>query len=440
MISPPDESFTTLTLGPESLPMRKINTRNFRLATRSTPREVNRRIVLNLIREYQPISRAELARRMQVHRGTMTPLVRELVESGVVFEKGTAATARGRRPTLLCVRTRGRHVVAADIRPGRSVIALADVSGHVTARETFETPESPEALPDLLATEVASLLRQHAPDGIDGCQGLGIVLPGMVDRKTGRLIYAPRLGWRDVDLRSAVAQRVGMKCYIESAPIACALARLWLEPDATRAVNSFAYVSISDGIGVGLAFNGEMLRGEGHTAGEFGHVPLDANGPECVCGRVGCWESLACNSATVDRYIELSTGVARARSVIVLAASASRIGPSSSSQTAVISPPTYTRPGLKALTTSASPLPMCRPVSTSADTAAGSPPRARRTTSSMPGRIVPRAVRLTAPFLGVGTPVECSMYRSTVALLQASDSQHPMRPHTHSGPFASRGT
>ena len=103
--------------------MRKINTRNFRLATRSTPREVNRRIVLNLIREYQPISRAELARRMQVHRGTMTPLVRELVESGVVFEKGTAATARGRRPTLLCVRTRGRLVVAVDVRPGRSVIA-----------------------------------------------------------------------------------------------------------------------------------------------------------------------------------------------------------------------------------------------------------------------------------------------------------------------------
>jgi len=308
MIYPPDESFTTLSLGPESLPMRKINTRNFRLATRSTPREVNRRIVLNLIREYQPISRAELARRMQVHRGTMTPLVRELVESGVVFEKGTAATARGRRPTLLCVRTRGRLVVAVDIRPGRSVIALADVSGHVTARESFETPDSPEALPDLLAIEVASLLRQHAPDGVDGCQGLGIVLPGMVDRKTGRLIYAPRLGWRDVDLRSAVAQRVGMRCYIESAPIACALARLWLEPDTTRSVNSFAYVSVSDGIGVGLVFNGEMLRGEGHTAGEFGHVPLDPNGPECVCGRIGCWESLACNSATVDRYIEHLTG------------------------------------------------------------------------------------------------------------------------------------
>jgi predicted NBD/HSP70 family sugar kinase len=94
-----------------------------------------------------------------------------------------------------------------------------------------------------------------------------------------------------------------MKVYIESAPIACALARLWLDPDATRSVNSFAYVSVSDGIGVGLAFNGEMLRGEAHTAGEFGHVSLDSSGPECVCGKRGCWEALACNSATVDRYI-----------------------------------------------------------------------------------------------------------------------------------------
>jgi N-acetylglucosamine repressor len=288
--------------------MRKINTRNFRLATRATPRDVNRRIVLNLIREYQPISRAELARRMSVRRGTLTPLVRELVESGVVFEKGTAATARGRRPTMLCVRTRGRLVVAVDVRSGRSSIALSDVSGRMLAREAFDTPASPDQLAELLASEVTRLLRLHAPNGAEGCQGIGIVLPGMVDRKTGRLIYAPRLGWRDVDLRSAVTARLGMKVYVESAPIACALARLWLEPEATRSVNSFAYVSVSEGIGVGMVVNGEMLRGEAHTAGEFGHVSLDSNGPECVCGRRGCWESLACNAATVERYAALTTG------------------------------------------------------------------------------------------------------------------------------------
>ncbi len=291
--------------------MRKINTRNFRLATRSTPRDVNRRIVLNLIREYQPISRAELARRMSVRRGTLTTLVRELVESGMVFEKGTAAAARGRRPTMLCVRTRGRLVVAVDVRSGRSSIALSDVGGRMLARETFDTPASPDQLADLLANEVSRLLRQHAPNGTEGCQGIGIVLPGMVDRKTGRLLYAPRLGWRDVDLRANVSARLGMKVYIESAPIACALARLWLEPEATRSVNSFAYVSISEGIGVGLVVNGEMLRGETHTAGEFGHVSLDSSGPECVCGRRGCWEALACNAATVERYADAISGVPR---------------------------------------------------------------------------------------------------------------------------------
>src|SRR4051812_24578287 len=160
--------------------MRKINTRNFRLATRSTPRDVNRRIVLNLIREYQPISRAELARRMKVRRGTLTPLVRELVESGVVFEKGTAATARGRRPTMLAVRTRGRLVIAVDVRSGQSAIALSDVGGRMIARETFETPVSPELLVDTIHTHVMRLFERHAPAGADACQGAGIVLPGMV--------------------------------------------------------------------------------------------------------------------------------------------------------------------------------------------------------------------------------------------------------------------
>ena len=288
--------------------MRKINTRNFRLATRSTPRDVNRRIVLNLIREYQPISRAELARRMKVRRGTLTPLVRELVDSGAIFEKGTAATARGRRPTMLCVRTRGRYVVAADIRWGRSAVALSDVAGRMLARESFDTPESPAQLVEVLGREVQRLLAAHVPHGAQSCLGLGLVVPGMVDRYTGRLIYAPRLGWRDIDLRTDVAARVGMKTYIESAPIACATARLWLEPDATRSVNSFAYVSVSEGVGVGLALNGEMLRGEHHTAGEFGHVSLDSSGPECVCGRRGCWEALVCNSTTVERYVAAATG------------------------------------------------------------------------------------------------------------------------------------
>jgi N-acetylglucosamine repressor len=284
--------------------MRKINTRNFRVATRSTTREVNRQIVLNLIREHQPISRAELARRMDVSRSLLTPLVRELVMRGAVYETGTALAQRGRRPTLLQVRTNRHLAVAVDVRPGRTVVALTDFAGQVLARESLETPDSPEALVDALAACVPTMILAHgaADTEEDLYQGIGLVVPGMVDRRSGRVLYAPRLGWRNVDLREALATRLGLTVHVESAPIACALARLWLSPEEIGVGHSFAYVSVSDGVGVGLVVRGEVLRGEAHTAGEFGHVSLDRSGPHCVCGKRGCWEAFAGNQATIARY------------------------------------------------------------------------------------------------------------------------------------------
>lgn len=284
--------------------MRKINTRHFHLATRTTAREVNRQIVLNLIRENQPISRADLARRMRVRRSAVTTLVRELVQSGAIYERGTVTTNRGRRPTQLYVRTRGRLALAADLRPRTTYVAIADFGGRIIARESFPTPVTPAELVEELAIRADRLRQEHAGDGPTSgdCEGMGFVVPGMVDRRTGRMLYAPILGWRDAEFRGALAERLSLPVYVESAPIACAMARLWLAPEETRGVSSFAYVHVSDGVGVGLVLNGEPLRGEAHTAGEFGHVSLDPNGPLCVCGKRGCWEAFACNSATVARY------------------------------------------------------------------------------------------------------------------------------------------
>ena len=101
--------------------MRKINTRNYRLATRATPREVNRRIVLNLIREHQPISRAELARRMNVRRAALTAIVRDLLQAGDVYETGPAASVRGRRPTLIRVQTERAPRSGRRRSPGKDV-------------------------------------------------------------------------------------------------------------------------------------------------------------------------------------------------------------------------------------------------------------------------------------------------------------------------------
>lgn len=297
--------------------MRKINTRDFRLATRRTQREVNQRIALNLIREFGPISRAELSRKMQLRRGSVTPLIRELLSRSLVSEASAPAVVRGRRPTLLSVRDGDRLIAAADVRPTTTFLALADASGKLIAREGIATPRQPRQLVERIAAGLDALVASSGRGASvkAACVGAGVVVPGMIDRTTGRLLYSPRLGWRDVNLREAIAERLGVRTFIEGAPIACALARLWLSPESTRQVQSFAYVHVSDGVGVGLILNGEPIRGDGHSAGEFGHLPLESDGPACICGRHGCWEAFANNSATVARYVGSRGGAARGMTI-----------------------------------------------------------------------------------------------------------------------------
>ena len=133
------------------------------------------------------------------------------------------------------------------------------------------------------------------------CEGVGVVVPGMVDQRTGRILNAPALGWLGVDIQSKLAAATGLPVHVENSGRACALAQLWLEK-AETAGQSFVYVSVSDGLGTGIVMNGELIRGRDHIAGEFGHMPIDLNGPRCMCGAHGCWEAYTSNLATVSRY------------------------------------------------------------------------------------------------------------------------------------------
>ncbi|HYH78151.1 MAG TPA: ROK family transcriptional regulator [Longimicrobium sp.] len=287
--------------------MRKIDPRSFQRATRTTTKDINRQIVLNLVREYQPISRADLARRMEVARGIVTPLVNELIEQGLLVEGAMGASPRGRKPTLLHVRAHDRLTVAVDVRLSETQIMLADFSGRALSTELLATPARPDELVAALATRIRRLVDAHAADG--ECQGIGLVVPGMVDRATGRLVNAPTLGWRDVDLRGALEEAVGLPVHVERDAVACALAQMWMGQGAIEGSDSFAYVTFSDGVGAGLVVGGHVVRGHRDAAGEFGHIPLSLEGPACLCGSHGCWEAYTSNTAVVARYLgrELST-------------------------------------------------------------------------------------------------------------------------------------
>jgi len=280
--------------------MRPVHPQNLRVATRGTTREINRTIAFNLIRTKQPISRADLARLMGIRRGAASLLVNELIQDGVVFEGATGEARRGRKPTFLYIDSRKRCVVAVDIRPTRTFVMVTDLVGHQLAGVTsFPTQRDPRKFVADLAKRVKAILLEHKDLG--RCQGVGVVVPGMVESGAGRVLLAPNLGWRDVELRDPIAAALGLKVQIENSGKACALSQLWATRDAS-APSNYVYINVSDGLGVGIVLGGELVRGQHNIAGEFGHVPLNVDGPRCGCGATGCWEAYVSNLATLSRY------------------------------------------------------------------------------------------------------------------------------------------
>jgi predicted NBD/HSP70 family sugar kinase len=279
--------------------MRKINPHDFTVARRGTSREINRQIALNLIRAHQPISRADLARLMNVRRGVASLLVSELLSENLIFEGALGeAVGRGRRPTFLYIDSRERCVVGVDIRASRTYILVTDLVGRqLGAVSSFQTNRDVDVLIQELARRIKQVLTDY-----NACEGVGVSVPGMVEPTKGRVVHAPTLAWRDVNLRDPLAAALGIPVQIENSGKACALAQLWATRSDVVASGNSVFVSVSDGVGVGIVVNGEVLRGRHNTAGEFGHVPLSIDGPKCSCGATGCWEAYVSNLATLSRY------------------------------------------------------------------------------------------------------------------------------------------
>jgi predicted NBD/HSP70 family sugar kinase len=281
--------------------MRRIDPNRFHVATRGTSRQINRQIALTLIGSHQPISRADLARRMKMRRGAVGLLVQELLHERRIVEGHTGESARGRKPTLLYIDTRKGSSVAVDIRATGTFLMLADPMGQPRSDiVSMPTARDPKRFVAALASRIRRLLERQ--EGTGECQGIGVAVPGMIDPGTGHVHHAPTLGWRDVDLRSRLAAATGLPVQIENSGRACALARVWEARTGAAPVRNLVFVSISDGVGVGVVVNGELLRGRHNIAGEFAHMPLSIDGPRCSCGAVGCWEAHISNLATLTRY------------------------------------------------------------------------------------------------------------------------------------------
>jgi len=276
--------------------MRRLDFTNTQVASSETARDINRSVVLNLIRHRQPISRADLARVSGLQRSTVSLITEELIEEKWVINGPTGRLPRGRRPTFLRLNER-RAILVTDIRPAHTTVALADVNGRFLSQVAFATPTDPSAGAKQIAGRLEELIEAH-PKLV--FEGIGISLPGRYDESSKRVIFAPNLKWREFDLKTSIEKATGLSVELENAANACVLAEVWF--GHADKVRDMVVVTVSEGIGTGIFLNGQLMRGTHGMTGEFGHVALDPTGPACTCGGRGCWEVYGSNRAALRYY------------------------------------------------------------------------------------------------------------------------------------------
>jgi len=277
-------------------------------ASNKIPRQINRNLIFNQIRTRQPISRADLARVSGLQRSTVSLIVEELLAERWIVEGSMGRLPRGRRPTFLNVNSQ-RGVLALDIHPLQTTLAVTDLGGRIITQNLIPLPEDPQKVIPAILSAIQEIVSANKDRSFDG---IGISLPGRLDlnsanpsngrSRPAKQIFAPNVRWPIANIKSRVEQATGMLVVADNVANACALSEVWFGD--SDGMHDLVVVNVSEGLGTGIFANGRILRGEGGAAGEFGHVQMDSNGLHCGCGSIGCWETLAANPAGMRYYSE----------------------------------------------------------------------------------------------------------------------------------------
>jgi predicted NBD/HSP70 family sugar kinase len=254
----------------------------------SAVREQNSSLLLELIWRERQISRADISRRTGLSPSTVSAIVAELREASLVREIGAGASRGGRKPTLLAFCDDAYVILGVELGARHVSACVIDLRGNVRA-----AAELPNALHDR-PRETLAAAAKLAADCMHAARvsrkqliGIGIAVASPVDPgRPGRLSELFLPAWSGIDLRATFAESHGVPVFMENDANMGALAeRFW---GAGQDAAAIAYIKVGAGIGAGFVFGGELYRGAGGVSGEIGHIPIDPNGPCCICGNRGC--------------------------------------------------------------------------------------------------------------------------------------------------------
>jgi predicted NBD/HSP70 family sugar kinase len=280
--------------------MKNGNRDPFRMVGVSDIRDINQTIFLHLIREKQPVSRADIAKLTGLRPGTVSSIVNRLIRTGFVYEGLEGPSSGGRPPKNLYINAESVYVLAIDIGVSDTIFAVGDFNGRILHQKAISTEGKPEKFLMRLCNEIDDLMRAKYSRSRFGA--FGVSVPGLIDRESGTVEVSPNLEWTNVPLKQIIASKFGLPVFVENDANAAAFSEFWYGPLNEAKVKNLLFVLVVEGLGTGLIINGELHVGSRKGLGGFGHMSIDPNGELCSCGRRGCWETFASERATIERY------------------------------------------------------------------------------------------------------------------------------------------
>lgn len=271
-------------------------------APEKTAKNFNR--LLRLIRASQPISRTEIAARLGVDKSTVTEYVKPLIADGI-FQEKVLESSGGRRPRGLSFVADREYFIGVNLGVRTTQVGLTDMSGEILEETDFETPPDSKTALGKARAEIENLIAGRSGGKLP--RVIGVSVPGLTDISRTKVLYAPNLGWKNIDIAREFHIDDSVKTIVENDATAAAMyeARLKIRGSSDGLNSNFILVRSGTGIGVGLVIGGEIYRGSGAgrgIAGEFGHMTIVAGGKSCVCGNRGCWEKYASAASAASLY------------------------------------------------------------------------------------------------------------------------------------------
>ncbi len=264
-----------------------------------------RNLLLRMIRSAQPMTRTELAQRLEIDKSTVTDNVKPLMAAGLIREETQENTGHGRKARVLSFVDDQDYFVGLNLGVRRSQVGAISLNGEISDEDDFETPTTPGLALRMARARIERLFKNN-PDR--QLRVIGVSVPGMTDSTRRELVYAPNLAWKNVAIADALQINDSVKVIVENDSTAAAMyeARVKMRRTEEGLMTNFILVRSGTGIGVGLVIGGEVFRGGGSglgIAGEFGHMTIVAGGKPCVCGNRGCWEKYASAASAASLYL-----------------------------------------------------------------------------------------------------------------------------------------